>query len=192
MLAIAAETPTSAGGGSIFSTAIIPFILLIGLLCYLLIRLVKGHLADVHSGKSRRLNRLFWILCALGGVIDFLIIGFIIDWDFQPSEVFLYLILLIIPGIFTQCLYFIPYLIANKKGHPQETAIFILNLFAGWTILAWIIALVWAFIKPRPVSNMQQTPISSADELIKYKNMLDSGVISQEEFDKKKKDLLNI
>ena len=113
------------------------------------------------------------------------------DWAFRPSEVFLYLIFLLIPGIFTQCIYFIPYLIANKKGHPQETAIFILNLFAGWTILAWIIALVWAFIKPKSVSNIQQIQMSSADELMKYKNLLDSGVISQEEFDQKKKDLLN-
>ena len=187
-----AATPNNPGRGSIFSTTIIPFILLIGLLCYLLIRLVKCHLADVHSGKSRKLNRVFWILCALGGVIDFLIIGFIIDWDFRPSEVFLYLILLIIPGIFTQCLYFIPYLIANKKGHPQETAIFILNLFAGWTIFAWIIALVWAFIKPKPVSYIQQAPTSSANELLKYKELLDSGAISQEEFDAKKKQILDV
>lgn len=33
--------------------------------------------------------------------------------------------------------------------------------------------------------------ISSADELIKYKALLDSGVINQDEFDAKKKELLN-
>lgn len=36
------------------------------------------------------------------------------------------------------------------------------------------------------------TIISSADEIIKFKNLLDSGVISQEEFNLKKKQLLEL
>ena len=36
-----------------------------------------------------------------------------------------------------------------------------------------------------------ETSVSIADELIKYKNLLDTGVITQEEFDKKKAQLLN-
>ena len=36
-----------------------------------------------------------------------------------------------------------------------------------------------------------ETSASMADELIKYKNLLDTGVITQEEFDKKKAQLLN-
>ena len=35
-------------------------------------------------------------------------------------------------------------------------------------------------------------PVSNADELKKYKELLDSGVISQEEFDEKKKQLLGL
>lgn len=38
----------------------------------------------------------------------------------------------------------------------------------------------------------QETPKSSADELKKYKDLLDSGVITQEEFDEKKKQLLDL
>lgn len=38
----------------------------------------------------------------------------------------------------------------------------------------------------------QETPISNADELKKYKDLLDSGVITQEEFEAKKKQLLNL
>lgn len=46
-------------------------------------------------------------------------------------------------------------------------------------------------------SNLEsQTPIaaiqSPADEILKYKNLLDSGIITQEEFDKKKQQLLNL
>ena len=33
---------------------------------------------------------------------------------------------------------------------------------------------------------------SPADELIKYKQLLDMGALTQEEFDKKKKELLNL
>ena len=36
-----------------------------------------------------------------------------------------------------------------------------------------------------------ETSMSVADELIKYKNLLDTGAITQEEFDKKKAQLLN-
>ena len=36
-----------------------------------------------------------------------------------------------------------------------------------------------------------ETSVSIADELIKYKNLLDTGAITQEEFDKKKAQLLN-
>lgn len=34
--------------------------------------------------------------------------------------------------------------------------------------------------------------ISGADEILKYKELLDSGIISEEEFGKKKKEILNI
>lgn len=37
-----------------------------------------------------------------------------------------------------------------------------------------------------------QKQISDADELLKYKQLLDAGVISNEEFDKKKKELLGL
>lgn len=42
------------------------------------------------------------------------------------------------------CLYFLPGLIASQRGHHNANAIFVLNLFLGWTILGWIGALVWS------------------------------------------------
>lgn len=47
-------------------------------------------------------------------------------------------------------IYFFPALIAWARGNRQTTAIFILNLLLGWTLLGWVGALVWAFIKPAP------------------------------------------
>lgn len=44
----------------------------------------------------------------------------------------------------------------------------------------------------KPTNVMQTTLKSDADELKKYKDLLDSGVITQEEFDAKKKELLGL
>lgn len=41
-------------------------------------------------------------------------------------------------------IYFIPAIVAYNRNHHQEGAIFILNLFLGWTLLGWVAALVWA------------------------------------------------
>jgi hypothetical protein len=41
-------------------------------------------------------------------------------------------------------LYFCPTGIAFRRGHHNRNAIFVLNLFLGWTLLGWVAALVWA------------------------------------------------
>lgn len=46
--------------------------------------------------------------------------------------------------------YFIPTVVARNAYHRHLTAIFVLNLFLGWTFIGWVIALVWA--------NMDQAP----------------------------------
>ena len=49
--------------------------------------------------------------------------------------------------------------------------------------------------KEKPVATTtikQETPQSNADELKKYKDLLDSGIITQEEFDAKKKQILGL
>lgn len=144
------------------------------------------------SGGLRKLNIVFKILCCFGWIIDLVLIGFITKWAFSPIEGLGIALLLIIPGILIQCIYFLPYLIANSKGHEQETAIFILNLFAGWTFIAWVIALVWAFTDKPSVPKAVQQPLSNADEIAKYKSLLDSGIITEEEFENKKRELLNL
>lgn len=44
-------------------------------------------------------------------------------------------------------MYFLPTIVANKRKHKNVTAIFCLNLFAGWTFLGWVGSLVWALTK---------------------------------------------
>ena len=56
---------------------------------------------------------------------------------------------IVILGIlFLLCMpfYLLPTIIANARSHQNILAIFILNLFAGWTFWGWVAALVWACI----------------------------------------------
>jgi hypothetical protein len=46
---------------------------------------------------------------------------------------------------FIAIFYFLPWFVALGRGHNNTVAIFVLNLFLGWTFLGWVIALVWCF-----------------------------------------------
>lgn len=46
--------------------------------------------------------------------------------------------------------YVLPAIIAKRGEHPDAAQIAILNFLTGWTIVGWIVALVWALRKPRP------------------------------------------
>ncbi|MDE0178227.1 MAG: superinfection immunity protein [Gammaproteobacteria bacterium] len=61
--------------------------------------------------------------------------------------------------------YFIPTVVAMVRKHHNTTAIFVLNLFLGWSLLGWVAALVWAVTKPRPSAtvSMASTPIYDRD-----------------------------
>ena len=48
-------------------------------------------------------------------------------------------------------IYFLPTLVAGKM-HPHRLAIFLINLFFGWTLVIWVGCLAWAVIQ-RPTSN---------------------------------------
>ena len=45
------------------------------------------------------------------------------------------------------CVYFAPTLIASKNKKANIIPIFILNLFFGWTLIGWVGALIWAYLK---------------------------------------------
>ena len=71
---------------------------------------------------------------------------------------------------------------------------FISAFFVG-AIISFVISLVIGILKlltgTAPKEDKQNNAISTADELLKFKKLLDEGVITQEEFYQKKKQLLN-
>jgi hypothetical protein len=41
-------------------------------------------------------------------------------------------------------MYFLPSIVALARNKRDTTAILLLNLFLGWTMIGWVVALVWA------------------------------------------------
>ena len=47
-------------------------------------------------------------------------------------------------------LYLLPTVVAYTRKHTNAVAIFVVNLFFGWTLIGWVAAMVWAVINRRP------------------------------------------
>lgn len=47
-------------------------------------------------------------------------------------------------------LYWAPAIVAGKAGHRNTMAIAVLNTLLGWTVIGWVVALVWAYVTPPP------------------------------------------
>lgn len=56
-------------------------------------------------------------------------------------------------------LYFLPSIIGRDKRN--FAAIFILNLLLGWTVIGWIVALIWALTVDSPVMGTPAQPSCS-------------------------------
>ena len=57
-----------------------------------------------------------------------------------------FFILLILPAL---ALYFLPTIIALVRRDRNALAIILVNIFAGWTFIGWVIALVWSLVDQR-------------------------------------------
>ena len=55
------------------------------------------------------------------------------------------MICIIVPIGLGLVVYFTPIAIALLRGHPNMPPIMIVNIFLGWTIIGWILALTWSF-----------------------------------------------
>lgn len=68
------------------------------------------------------------------------------------------LIILLIALFCVLAFYFLPTIIAIKRKSPHTTAVIIINLFFGVTLVGWIIALVLASKQPQAVVVVYNTP----------------------------------
>ena len=58
-------------------------------------------------------------------------------------------LLLIIILIVAAAAYFLPSIFAWTRNHPSKWGIIALNILLGWTLLGWIIALIWSLSSTR-------------------------------------------
>lgn len=41
-------------------------------------------------------------------------------------------------------LYFLPTFIVYSRSHSSPNSVMVLNLFLGWTLIGWVVALAWS------------------------------------------------
>jgi len=107
-------------------------------------------------------------------------------------------------------IYFLPYNTAKSNNHPNTDLIFILNIFAGYTIIGWLLLLIWAHkvgtvtssvnapqrsefelnTAPSDIKRVRIENLSVADELQKLHELKEKGVITQNEFSTAKERLI--
>ncbi len=54
------------------------------------------------------------------------------------------ILVLVVVGVALIALHFLPGIIATRRHHRSALAIWLVNIFFGWTLIGWIVALVWA------------------------------------------------
>lgn len=59
------------------------------------------------------------------------------------SNAFAIILLLLLPVV-----YFLPVLTAWRRKHRNAAGVFLVNLFFGWTLLGWVVAMIWAIYRP--------------------------------------------
>jgi len=59
-------------------------------------------------------------------------------------------------------LYFFPIFIAGMRRHPYAGAIFVVNLFLGWTLLGWVVSLAWAVFPIQRPARQQAALVAPA------------------------------
>ena len=99
-------------------------------------------------------------------------------------------VLLIVAGI---VLYFLPSIIAYKKGHANKGIILLINFLLGWTFLGWAGTLVWAFIDTDGTATKNLTRNiggNKYEDLAKLQKLKEDGTITDVEFEIEKQKLL--
>jgi len=59
-------------------------------------------------------------------------------------------------------LYFLPSILANRRHDPKYESILLFNFLLGWTVVGWVIALVWALKRSSVWTQPSPDPVTSA------------------------------
>lgn len=84
--------------------------------------------------------------------------------------------------------YFLPTIVA--WGNNNISTVVIINLFFGWTLIGWVVALVFAFSDSKPAVIIQNEKPGKYDQLQKLDDLRTKGVITTEEFIREKEKVM--
>lgn len=90
-------------------------------------------------------GKIFWI-----SVLGFALVAWLAANDILEGVGFL---------VVAALLYFLPAVIARKKRNASS--VFVINLFLGWTLIGWVVALAMAVNNPSPPVVVPQAAPSS-------------------------------
>jgi uncharacterized oligopeptide transporter (OPT) family protein len=87
---------------------------------------------------------------------------------------------------------FIPVIIAAVRKHNDTILIFLLTFFLGWTVIGWIVALIWSLSSNVQGVARHNQPVdqSLTVKLNELTSLLNKKLITQEEHDAQKKKIL--
>jgi len=87
---------------------------------------------------------------------------------------------------------FIPVIIAAVRKHNDTLLIFLLTFFLGWTLIGWVVALIWSLSSNVQSIAMTNHPVNKSltDKLNELTLLLNKKMITQEEHDEQKKKIL--
>ena len=54
------------------------------------------------------------------------------------------ILICLVIGVALIALHFLPGIIATRRRHRNMLAIWLVNIFLGWTLIGWVVALIWA------------------------------------------------
>lgn len=95
--------------------------------------------------------------------------------------------------------YFPPTIVAWLRQHPNRVSILLLNLFLGWTVIGWIVALVWSASSIKRVAPVEQADGRDATDrgddpyrrLEQLAALKERGHLTPEEFESEKTKVLS-
>lgn len=92
--------------------------------------------------------------------------------------------------ILSVALYCVPSMIALHRRHKKYTVIFLLNIFFGWTMVVWIICMIWAVFGEtwRVPGRASRNKYEDLERLSRLKS---SGDLTETEFQAEKSRILN-
>lgn len=104
-------------------------------------------------------------------------------------------------------LYFLPTIFAFSRKKNNKGIIFLINFFLGWSVIGWIVSLIWALssdnnqtiilnnnplnVKEKKSNSKESAYEEKLNNLQKIKDLFDSGALSETEFEEQKSKILS-